>query len=217
MKERPILFSGPMVRAVLDGRKTMTRRVVDPDLAGMLEDGCASCEQVIETDATPMGGLPAMRFCPYGLPGDHLWVRETFAFCDNCGHLNFAATVNRPRNCLACDDFIGPWKPSIFMPRAESRITLGLVDVRVERLQEISEDDARAEGAEPYNGRLGLTLPSGAVDVDSGPYREGFALLWNGLNERRGFPWKRNPWVWVMVFKAVASADQAPALAKETP
>lgn len=160
MKERPILFSGPMVRAILDGRKTQTRRVVKPR-QGMLDDWT---------------GLP----CPYGKPGDRLWVRETCYFEQPHGEVIYRAD---PGSEKALDpEFTGlRWRPSIHMPRWASRITLEIVNVRVERLQDIRVDDARAEG------------------VTAKWPVHGFRNLWQSIN---GFgSWDANPWVWVVEFR----------------
>lgn len=147
MKTRPILFSGPMVRAILEGRKTQTRRVVKPQPAH-----CADL---------PMGkDLTFASACPYGQPGDRLWVRETWAVgtlfdyvrpsllpkpdCESKLAVDYAAN---PRRIWHSEDQ-GRWRPSIHMPRWASRITLEITSVRVERLQDISHKDAIAEGLE---------------------------------------------------------------------
>ena len=164
--EKPILFSGEMVRAILDGRKTQTRRVIKPGLIHELRDG-----EVV----------PCLWECPYGGPGDRLWVRE--AFQPLSGETLFKA------------DFppfaIGPWKPSIFMPRNLSRITLEVVSVRVERLQEISFDDMHAEGIVPQH--IG-----GSHELLKQKY---VRPLWDNLNAERGYGWGKNPWVWVIEFR----------------
>lgn len=160
MKERPILFSGEMVRAVLEGRKTQTRRVVKhPPVGYMLDD-------------TPVFGK-----CPYGQPGDRLWVKETF-----CKKLYGDVVCRATCDGIAKDNMIGGcWKPSIFMRREYSRITLGIVGVRVERLQEISLNDAKAEGVETTDR---------------------YADLWVKINGAES--WNANPFVWVIEFKDVS-------------
>lgn len=173
MKERPILFSGPMVRAILEGRKTQTRRVVKPQPAHI-----AGIGTVLNID-TITG-----KACPYGKPGDRLWVRETWdgVRLDGGGALvSYRADGDKP----VTDD--GRWHPSIHMPRWASRITLEVVSVRVERLQEISEEDAMAEGvalAENYRGPVAH-----------------FASLWEQINGLGS--WNANPWVWVVEFRRV--------------
>jgi hypothetical protein len=218
IKERPILFSAPMVRAILEGRKTQTRRVVkdsawrdfgDCDLDGKLVSSWGIDKEL----------------SAYGNPGDRLWVRETFLIgyeSDGNGNLiHFDANGNElsPKAFYRAtspdlewmnDDGYHvdatPWKPSIFMPRWASRITLEVIDVRVQRLQEISEADAIAEGCEQ-----GLTSADAdyevvkravnALGVYSAVAR--YSLLWDSINAKRA-PWSSNPWVWAITFKRLA-------------
>jgi hypothetical protein len=185
VKERPIIFSGPMVRAIIDGRKIQTRRVVKTHGTTFWEHGgytpCEMEEGDVWTHIVKATGLYASTAptfcCQYGQPGDRLWVRETFSEAEPCGWIYRA-------DC----DAGKTWKPSIFMPRAASRITLEIARVRVERLHEIEELDARLEGVEPFA-------------PDDGRYRDGFQELWDSINEARGFGWDKNPWVWVIEFK----------------
>lgn len=207
MKERPILFSGPMVRAILEGRKTQTRRVVKRQYVNV--DKLDSYTEEMQ-----------LRHCPYGVPGDRLWVRETYLY-DDCRYDRGPMPKTAPAGwqdafyyradgeccqqipeCACCElDGKTPWRPSIFMPRWASRITLEITDVRVQRLQDISEDDAQAEGAEHGN------LAGVDVDIDgavwNGAYRRGFHRLWDHINAKRGFGWDKNPWVWALTFKRV--------------
>lgn len=238
MKEHPILFSGLMVQAILDGRKTQTRRIIKPqpeadDCGFWFPSKAHKKKLVYETDESFKRWLLHSFRCPYGQPGDRLWVRETF--------VNLAATtpdgiltirpgdkiIRLPEGFKSCDGrykwspfdgeivsyqadgdiefcdgdgFSGEWadrsdmprwKPSIHMPRWASRITLEITGVRVERLQDISEADVKAEGINPEtnnSGRMHRAL-----------YRE----LWNQLNAKRGYGWDANPWVWVIEFKRV--------------
>lgn len=139
VRERPILFSGPMVRAILEGRKTQTRRVLknpDDGVSTTIEDGSPLyCDD---------GGFWHPRPCPYGQPGDRLWVREAHQLSPD-GPI-YRATAREHGTYEPGG--AGPWRPSIHMPRWASRITLEITDVRVERVQEITEDDAIAEGVE---------------------------------------------------------------------
>jgi len=202
MKERPILFSGEMVRAVLEGRKTQTRRVVKMTGEGI-------------TRALMQPGGPyfnaALELCPYGKPGQRLWVRECFS-CPQLEQwqieealdpeldeltlvdLGMMYKADEKGDCYPCDH---PWRPSIHMPRWASRITLEVTGVRVERLQEISEDDAISEGMKPI------------WDNDIGPVSV-FAELWDDINKDRGYPWDSNPWVWVVEFKIDRQSDEKP-------
>lgn len=198
MRERPILFSAPMVRALLDGRKTQTRRVVraaEGCTVGVYsQDGRGVVEVVnVEEDGDP-ADLPPIA-CPYGVPGDRLWVRETFSI--KCGHeasehagcvLYYADEGERYKAVLNASP---PKKPSIFMPRWASRITLEVTKVRVQRLKEITGEDALAEGVVEQNS-----------EVDPGAFaRVRFGFLWDSLNAKRGYSWESNPWVWAITFR----------------
>lgn len=193
-KERPILFSGPMVRALLEGRKTQTRRSLRPEHVGrLLADDQSSGHE----------------FCPYGQPGDRLWVRETWAPARNGDTGKVVAiyradwTANGSPEGPSYDATWKGWKPSIHMSRWASRLTLEVTEVRVQRLQEISEEDARSEG-------VGESLVSGFTDaeataflgalVDGGPV-QGFRVLWDSINGPTA--WNANPWVWAVSFGVV--------------
>ncbi len=176
VKERPILFSGPTVRAILEGRTTQTRRVVMPqfNVLHQIRKDCA-----ILTNRIFRRGDGWIK-SPYGQPGDRLWVRETWGPC--------AGGVVYRDDFPACPDG-GKWKPSIFMPRWASRITLEIVSVRVERVQGITVDDAEKEGC-----------GFGVNDETGGPVAR-FKNLWDSINSSRGFGWYANPWVWVIEFQ----------------
>ena len=191
MKERPILFSAPMVRAILDGRKTQTRRIVKPQPPAGCEyatsvgsyalcfaDGTSASAAPICVPPTPRSKdhrLPS----PYGAPGDRLWVRETFCLRNPEHH------PERGYWYAATDDVDNPrWTPSIHMPRRASRLTLEVTGVRVERLQAITEADAIAEGC---------------------PGRAHFATLWDSINDGEA-SWVNNPWVWVVEFARAGAA-----------
>lgn len=223
MKERPILFSAPMVRAILEGRKTQTRRIVKhiPALGGPL-GWCAAAKAQEPGWVYIVGDY--RRFCPYGVPGDRLWVKETWCAWDTteenieCDEVegNVASLVERGigRHHVTYradpNRYANKWRPSIFMPRWASRITLEIEAVRVERLIEISEEDAVAEGViAPRCEHCGYTRadsrfqmdhrfcqspePSSAIPI----YRE----LWESIN---GFgAWDANPWVWVIQFRRI--------------
>ena len=202
VSEKPILFSGEMVRAVLNGRKTQTRRVMAyPD------HGVADCTH--SNDKSQWwwwnNGLYGEAFkCPYGKPGEQLWVRETWdvcvmqdeylpSMCYRADSTGIPTSRKKAWDLLRSDDSrLHKWRPSIHMPRWASRIQLEVTDVRVERVQEISEEDARAEG---------VALPERTVTMYDGIYREHFQRLWNSINEKRGYGWEANPWVWVVEFK----------------
>lgn len=221
-KERPILFSGPMVRAILEDRKTKTRRVLNPqpflqnlrDLEPADKDGIPYwCIDRLDPEKR-WAWLPGERpnvpaqLCPYGKPGDRLWVRETWAAPvvwnatpprDLDPHVGcwWLADDKRP---LSADEL--RWRPSIHMPRWASRITLEITGVRVERLQEISHGDAMAEGCAGYDW-----VPSSPYIVgphtDAGELpQEEFQRLWDSINgKREGCSWSDNPWAWVVSFR----------------
>lgn len=223
-RERPIPFSAPMVRALLEGRKTQTRWIVKPQPDGIpvplarwargLADACgvSPTREEILAKAERLKGLvfPFERpnsetlfspSCPYGKPGDRLWVKETWSPDHAAFYPNFPI-VFRAENYPSETDiesgkmfspeakahFPFRWRPSIHMPRRFSRLTLEITDVRVQRVEEISEADAKAEGV--------------GFDAVPEPYlthREAFLALFYDINKRakRG----ENPWVWAVTFK----------------
>jgi hypothetical protein len=204
MKERPILFSGAMVQAILraDNPKTQTRRVVKPTQSSpkipplLMEPWLINGEQETDDDGLPcwVGYHHAYPTgekwfsCPYGKAGDTLWVRETWCRLwfnqENDWQTFYAADDNLDYVREAAR---GQWKPSIHMFRRDSRISLRLTDVRVEQLQDISEEDAEAEGVQ---------------DSADHSHREWFARLWDGINGKK-YPWSSNPWVWCLSFERV--------------
>lgn len=218
MTERPILFSGSMVRAILDGRKTQTRRVVRGAL-GAFWDHPAYTARVVDGvvrwshDGEDVGAGSPMPRCPYGAPGDRLWVRETWAGrvdldpdSDPAKRKHYAMyrsdEAGSPTDPDNWHDFGGKWRPSIYMPRWASRITLEVTAVRVERLQTITEDDARAEGVgrAPHCDHVRFSCEE--VGCAGSGHRGGFAALWDSINAERA-RWASNPWAWVVEFKPV--------------
>lgn len=209
MRERPILFSAPMVRAILEGRKTLTRRVVKPQPSAnhkWLGWCLSSTHQADEGKVTwvegdhPHAMNPLYVRCPYGKPGDRLWVREawsTHAMFDLLAPREIAA--RSVHYWVDGDVQTGKRRPGMFMPRWASRILLEVTEVRVERLQDISEADAVAEGAEciEVGGETGVALSEWS-------HREGFIKLWKSINGPDS--WALNPWVWVVSFKRIEGA-----------
>ena len=195
MKEKPIIFSGPMVRAILDGRKTQTRRVVKPQPHETV-GGLGSMIAWRDFRWCRGGSIPDVAAeCPYGQPGDRLWVRETWADTSKESRrcpVSYRATW--PPDDEECRGFA--WKPSIFMPRWASRLTLEVTGVRVERVQDITEEDALAEGV-----AVDIGLPY--CDPETPSARMMFKDLWNSINSRRSFGWDMNPFVWVVSFRRV--------------
>lgn len=197
MKERPILFSSPMVRAILSGAKTQTRRVVKGQkaLASGVTQFTGHLHAWVANDAAVLECAITSLRCPFGVPGDRLWVRESVQWREEEQAAFFIADGARTK--------IEAWgrkstgMPSIHMPRGVSRITLEVTGVRVERLQDISEADAKAEGVERTNGH-----PVRGAVFGCGPtYREGFAQIWHDINGAES--WAANPWVWCVEFRRV--------------
>ena len=217
MKERPIIMSAPMVRAILAGRKSMTRRVVKPQPTSDDIDNVGDCETIID-----MATGSYIR-CPYGHPGDRLWVRETWAWLEWCHQGSYAFTPPEeptyPPHYVAADGgrravvhragteknawgMKGEpkWRSAIHMPRTASRITLEVTDVRVERVQEIGGEDARAEGIRL--DRCGCEIcarSSQLCPADASSHVEEFAHLWESIHGAGS--WAADPWVWVLTFR----------------
>lgn len=198
-REKPILFSAPMVRAILDGRKTMTRRVVkpQPEYFKQYPHWRWKPSSKFGPFAIDHGDNPSI-FGKY-IPGDVLWVRETWHPSARLGtEYEIEYRADEARRTVDAgwegptpqiDAAIGKgWRPSIFMPRWASRITLEITEVRVERLQEITEADARSEGAD-------IIGPDGD-HWDC--YRDAFTYLWGKINGEGS--WESNPWVWALSF-----------------
>ena len=219
MTDRPILFSGPMVRAVLSGRKTQTRRVVKPQFFVQVADVRlnASGEWCGHANGEP-GIRRGWRRCPYGAPGERLWCRETWRPVMESwrGYVEYAAggenlnvTSDRLESLrrLALrfpgarkDRHSEAWRPSIHMPRWASRLTLEVLGVRVGRLQAITEEDARAEGI-PRND-IGRFLPPYPNTAGWMHALDAFPGWWDAITGRRpGCSWEANPWVWVVSFR----------------
>jgi hypothetical protein len=222
IRERPILFSGPMVRAILDRRKTQTRRVVKPQpvLSGCVWSipGASRPARTYGIRAWGDGSPPfgeLLAACPYGAVADRLWVRETLSVCgqgieyaadgEMCWDIMGRSWEAQGESLWAHYDHLdGPdlhptLIPSIFAPRWTSRITLEITDVRVERLQEISEDDAIDEGCD--RDYVPLTDGEGEWSGVMITARDRYRALWDLLNAKRGHSWDSNPWVWVIEFR----------------
>lgn len=211
--ERPILFSGPMVRAILEGRKTVTRRALKgrhlPRLSSSPFPGAewtATAQHHPRygfnvsgaTEAECAAELAMYGACPHGRRGDRLWVREAWARVGIAQAPDQQWVVYRESDNRT--DYGGPWKPSIHMPRWASRILLEITAVRVERLQDISEAQALAEGIYSDPAVNGMYTADGDnyTSKQDGPGRA-FADLWKST----GGDWVANPWVWVVEFKRV--------------
>ncbi|HEY5657697.1 MAG TPA: hypothetical protein VIY27_07890 [Myxococcota bacterium] len=231
MTEHSILFSGPLVRALLDGSKTQTRRILKPAPVVIVDDRGDGVAREVERWCVNHGQWLGSaheehltRRCPYGVPGDQLWVRETWRVMDIIEHareVQILYEANNTRRWVKAQDTntrtAAAWirhlqqseerrakktrrlhqkRPSIFMPRWASRLTLDVTNVRIERVQAISEEDARAEGV--------LGVACNRIGPDFGKTqgrREGFQHLWDSINAKRA-PWASNPWVWCIDFKS---------------
>lgn len=227
MSEKPLLFNGEMVRAILEGRKTQTRRPMRYQPGG----GWAMPGAWVDTggyyhrggDGSFLGTKSDVR-SPY-IKGDRLWVRETWGaiqIARNGLLLQWRDTDREHRTRMGNanlyyradgddQDYAGCWLPSIHMPRWASRITLEVTDVRAERVQDMTQADAAAEGAGPWwNPSDVVHTPDDPsmycwkkVPEDKRDYLRGFVILWDSIYAKRGLGWDANPWVWVYTFKVV--------------
>jgi len=205
MRERGIIFNAEMVRAVLEGRKTQTRRIMkvqpESNQLGLLRITDSTNRSYIgkyhwaESNATGNHVRSKLFACPYGAVGDRLWVRETWAEAGGSAPELQLHRANYPAHVPSHYENVPPaesirWRPSIHMPRWASRITLEITGVRVERLQDISEEDAKAEGA-----------PTECCVIGDKHFL-GFRSLWRSINGEES--WQANPWVWKLSFKLVS-------------
>lgn len=255
-RERPIPFTGPEVRAILEGRKTQTRRVVKPqpyrsnenpprfgdtkvgdifDCPDLLPTSSVRGRVFAECEAPGVYHCMGQRafvekHCPYGAPGDTLWVRETWQPFFKDGAIYLADAGTPALNATSVEDAKSKWpgwRPSIHMPRWASRLTLRVTSVSVERLQEITAEDALAEGIQVRVREVspGKVVPMINISADpepdgvsSKPWREWteddirvheFAIAWDSIHGKRA-PWSSNPWVFVISFERVESPCGGP-------
>ncbi|EAZ4936077.1 hypothetical protein [Salmonella enterica] len=223
MKERGMIFNGEMVRAILDGRKTQTRRIMRNQPAGDTPETPVMVRkknwafQWYDDRYGESGFFP----CPFGQPGDRIWVRETyqgplFDYEHMEAYLEDSSEFEKPEFCVyradgkpapefydADDNLHCCWRPSIHMPRWASRLTLEITDVRVERLNDISQEDAQAEGMELTGWRPTYSDPDSGGDYQT-PY-DNFAELWESIYGEGS--WQANPWVWVIEFKRIEGGE----------
>lgn len=242
-KQIPILMSTPMVQATLDGRKTMTRRIVkhrisyeanssgrtDLNAFGVLD---GNSNYILDKNAVPL--TLADISCPYGKVGDILWVRESFRKyynVDEDGYTNwdkeiidYCADGLEPLNMVDGDGFqmynkdgtekMVPNKPGIHMPKAACRIWLEIIDIRVERVSDITEEDAKAEGVETYKDGYKAygwyPKEIGVVDCVCTTAIKSFWYLWKSINGEES--WLDNPWVWVISFKVLSTTGKPESL-----
>lgn len=200
MKERGMIFNGEMVRALLDGRKTQTRRPIKWKQTRFTEIGEREDGSKWPWSEDAEHACDFWHPCPFGAVGDRIWVRETWArynIDQNSHDIAYRATTPQdwPEE--------GRWRPSIHMPRWASRILLEITDVRVERLNAISQEDAQAEGLELTGWRPTYSDPDSGGEALT-PY-DNFAQLWESIYGEES--WKANPWVWVIEFKRVEGGE----------
>ncbi|NCB67132.1 MAG: hypothetical protein EOM48_13340 [Bacilli bacterium] len=241
MTERPIIMGAESVRAILEERKTQTRRVIDPRKYNIAGWDMPRTKQDVEAGypfAENADGdfVSVVNWCPYGRVGDRLYVKERFAYWIGRNAVAYSDMCHKSIEDIEWEDEVnisniaegGKWKSPLFMPRWASRITLEITDIRVERVNEITEDDAIAEGVESFES----PLYASAEDCENGEapievrtvYRDysikeednegynffyhakdSYSTLWDSLNAKRGYPWENNDWVWVITFKVVQS------------
>ena len=194
---KPILFKSEMIRSILDGRKLQTRRAIKPQPPeGAVWDDDS---RLFVLSGSRLG---LIRKCPYGHPGDLLWVREAWATEYLYDDIKPSKLTPRDSDIYykadgidsATDVMVHRWRPSIFMPRWASRITLEITDVSVERVQDIDIEDAFHEG-------YPLSWANAIADgIDAAQSIEWFRDLWDSINAKRGYGWAINPWVWIVSF-----------------
>lgn len=226
-RELPILFSDLMILAILSGKKTQTRRVISPQPnnpstfgtspiwgRGIGRDGRFHLHAAFSENGHRVDRVVS---CPFGAPGDRLWVREAWQPRGVCRgqwvsvlYRADGAMIDRP---YFRTSMMPRWRPSIHMPRVASRITLEIMDIRVDRIQYITDEDAIAEGIEPPHEPYPVFGVGGGSGLEQqaqhrwiarygrAPVRTAFAKLWDTLNSGRGYSWESNPWVWALTFK----------------
>ena len=216
MKERPILFSAPMVRATLEGRKTQTRRVCKPMNKWVDQE----CREVRTVNGEPFHFLKGATapieklLCPYGQPGDKLWVRETAQHYKMPNFLTGEPTTADAGQYCADGEpvlidggydaawwYSRPTCPAIHLPRWASRILLEVVSVRVERLQDISEEDAEQEGISQDYADNAQMIAEAMNCQEPDPFTSCFKILWEDINGAKS--WDANPWVWAIKFRVL--------------
>ena len=207
VKERPIIFSGEMVKAILEGRKTQTRRVIKPQPSeSWMANGNTNWSEYYKRNR--WGRLEKYLWichptenreivCPKGKPGDRLWVKEKW-YCAG-EHECDGYPVRFEIDAELAAAVSTKWRAPIFMPRWASRITLEITDIRVQRVQEISEADARAEGVAP------IPCEPASIVFNTWKaqfrFRDAFKQGWDSINAKRGYSWESNPWVFVIEFR----------------
>lgn len=220
MKELPILFSTEMVQAILAGRKSMTRRIIKPQPAAFVTSAVwkkfsSSCPEHVTEDEHIKTFLSDK--CPYGKSGDLIWVRESFTVLEpeHCASMKerfvYKASCNSESDEIRRDYIKSgwpyQWKPSIHMPKEAARIWLEVTDIHVERLQDISQEDAQAEGVFPPAPHRCGGWKNELHDFKD-CFRCAFKVLWNQINGPSGNTWEANPFVWCVRFKVLSTTGK---------
>jgi len=233
MKERPILFSTPMVKAIIDGQKTMTRRTKGLKMLKCENWYITACKKYLsewffhKTHSIGRAEKVYVGICPYGEPGDILWVRETFCQSWDNAHKRWNPLYKADGKIVIDEDGIAKWKPSIHMPKDYARIWLQITSIKPERLHDISDEDIKAEGVRiPVNGlgtgkvllALGEKntaidfLPKGCLAPDAPKLTQSqllhafWAELWCKINGRESYD--KNPWLWAISFKVLSTTGK---------
>lgn len=204
---KPVLFSTPMVQAILEGHKSMTRRVIKPQPQNVPAEAYKARMPMpwMGYDAHYLATLDNGQITKYWqakspcISGDILWVRETWCEYDSdhvIDKLKYAYKADATLDSEQVRKEYGyKWRPSIFMPREAARIFLRVTDIKVERIQDITGDDAEKEGA----GLVGYQVGTGESVKDTSLFK----VLWDSINSKRGYGWDKNPWVWIISFERI--------------
>jgi hypothetical protein len=204
MKERPILFSAPMVNAILEGRKTQTRRVIKPQPLNVIYHNGNWIESQCELSENDH-----ILKCPHGSIGGLLWVRERWAVaeCYDAFKPSELVLTRRQVEYYASQGYLGnvrgKWRPSIFMPRWASRINLDMTGIRVARVQDISSQDVEKEGIDVVSKLPLFINPEADMErMVNFVAHDLFSKLWDSINGKK-YPWDSNPYVWCIEFKKI--------------
>lgn len=216
-KERPIIFSTPMVQAILEGNKAQTRRPipVDPDLkhlrTGIELGNIPPDDRIItffKTDNNFKMSPSISCKCPYGIPSDLLWVREKHRFIElesgeDCIQFADETIIPFPNDKELCEKYLfnsnfDKWRPAKYLPKKLARIWLEITDIRVEKLKKISVEDIKAEGVYPNMDGIDMSVRN-----DNYAYCKTFIRGWDRIYAKKGYSWEFNPWCWVIEFKRI--------------
>jgi len=205
MKEKPILFNTEMVKSIIAGNKTQTRRIAKGHFLNSEYEPTLWSYMDLKRGCSCSGGSKMIinRFCPYEI-GQTLWVRETFTIQEYpSGSYSYIYKADELSGIQKTGMML-KWKSSIYMPRKAARIFLKITNIRIERIQDISEEDAKAEGTEQFKD-FGEVLIDEPIIYD---YRNSFIIVWDSINKKRGYRWDLNPYVWVYDFEIIKGVKE---------